>query len=139
VPFTLSNPLFGQQAGGPLPWDAPDHVVSWGWLPLTSKFDFAYAVDWRTGFPFLIVNQAQQIVLPADRARFPAFMNLSVHIERRFHFHGREWALRLGVNNVTGRRDPASVNNNIDSPDFLTFSQDQHRALTARIRLIGRK
>jgi TonB-dependent receptor-like protein len=139
VPFTLSNPLFGQQSGGPLPWDAPNHVVSWGWLPLSSKFDFAYSLDWRTGFPFLVVNQAQQAVLPANRTRFPAYMNLNLHIERRFHFRGREWALRLGVNNVTGRRNPASVNNNIDSPDFFTFSQDQHRALTARIRLIGRK
>ena len=65
VPFSLSSPLFGQQVGGPLPWDAPHHLVSWGWLPLSSKFDFAYALDWRTGFPFLVVNQLQQIVLPA--------------------------------------------------------------------------
>src|SRR6266705_4501994 len=33
VPFTLASPLFGQQAAGPLPWDVPHHVVSWGWLP----------------------------------------------------------------------------------------------------------
>ena len=139
VPFTMSNPLFGQQAGGPLPWDAPHHIVSWGFLPLSSKFDFAYALDWRTGFPFLVVNQAQQVVLPADRARFPAYFNLNVHIERRFHFHGHEWAVRVGLNNATGRRNPASVNNNLDSPDFFTFSQNQHRAITARIRLVGRK
>jgi hypothetical protein len=139
VPFTISNPLFGQQAGGPLPWDAPHHIVSWGFLPLSSKFDFAYALDWRTGFPFLVVNQAQQVVLPADRARFPAYFNLNVHIERRFHFHGHEWAVRVGLNNATGRRNPASVNNNLDSPDFYTFSQNQHRAITARIRLVGRK
>jgi hypothetical protein len=139
VPFTLSSPLFGQQAGGPLPWDAPHHIVSWGFLPLSSKFDLAYSLDWRTGFPFLVVNQSQQVVLPADRARFPAYMNLNLHIERRFHFHGHEWAVRVGVNNVTGRRNPASVNNNIDSPDFFTFTQNQHRALTARIRLVGRK
>ena len=135
----MSSPLFGQQAGGPLPWDAPHHIVSWGWVPLSSKFDFAYSFDWRTGFPFLVVNQSQQIVLPADHARFPAYMNLNLHVERRFHFHGHEWAVRVGVNNVTGRRNPASVNNNIDSPDFFTFSQDQHRAITARIRLVGRK
>ena len=45
-------------------------------------FDFAYSFDWRTGFPFLVVNQSQQIVLPADRARFPAYMNLNLHVER---------------------------------------------------------
>jgi hypothetical protein len=139
IPFTLSSPLFGQPAGGPLPWDAPHHLVSWGWVPLAPKWDFAYALDWRTGFPFLIVNQTQQIVLPADRARFPAYMSLNLHVERRFHFHDHEWAVRIGVNNVTGRRNPASVNNNIDSPDFFTFSNNQHRAITARIRLVGRR
>jgi hypothetical protein len=139
IPFSLGSPLFSQQASGPVAWDVPDHVVSWGFVPLSSKFDLAYSVDWHTGFPFLIVNQAQQVVLPANRARFPDFFNLNLHIERRFHFHGHEWAVRIGVNNLTGSRNSSAVDNNIDSPTFLRFSNNQHRALTARIRLIGRK
>ena len=136
--------MFGRKllqpvAPGPLPWDVPDHVVSWGWLPLSSRFDIAYSLDWHTGSPFLVVNQAQQIVLPANRARFPDFFTVNLHVERRFHFHDHEWAVRLGVNNVTGRKNPSSVDNNIDSPTFLMFSNNQHRAVTARIRLLGRK
>jgi hypothetical protein len=31
------------------------------------------------------------------------------------------------------------VNNNVDSPNFLHFAGGQKRALTARIRFLGRK
>ena len=26
--------LLGPQQSGPLPWDTPNRVISWGWLPL---------------------------------------------------------------------------------------------------------
>ena len=55
--FSLGNPIFAQQAGGALPWDVPNRIISWGWLPVGKKFDFAYSLDWRTGFPFSIINQ----------------------------------------------------------------------------------
>ena len=48
-------------------------------------------------------------------------------------------ALRAGFNDVTNRHNPTVVNNNIESPLFLTFSGAQHRAFTGRIRFLGRK
>src|SRR5205085_11552434 len=60
--FSLVNPLFAQQAGGPLNWDAPNRFISWGFLPITHKLDFAYSLDYRTGFPFSVVNNSQQLV-----------------------------------------------------------------------------
>jgi hypothetical protein len=47
--FTLNNLIIAQQAGGPLGWDAPNRLLSWGWLPLIKGFDFAYSIDWRDG------------------------------------------------------------------------------------------
>jgi hypothetical protein len=136
--FSLDNPLFAQQAGGPLGWDAPNRVLSWGWVPIPWQSDFAYSVDWRTGFPFNVLNSQQQLVGTPGRQRFPDFFSLDLHLERRFHFEGRQFAIRLGVNNVTGRKNPALVNNDIDSPQFLTFAALQKRAFTARIRFLGR-
>lgn len=135
---TLDNPFFAQQAGGALPWDSPNRILSWGWVPATRWFDFAYSLDWRTGFPFNAVNQTQQLVGAPERLRFPDFFTLNVHLEHRFVFHDHQWAVRLGFNNVTDRKNPLLVNNNIDSPQFLTFGAIQKRALTARIRLVGK-
>ena len=43
------------------------------------------------------------------------------------------------MENATNSGNPAIVNNNVDSPEFRTFSEFEGRALTARIRLIGSK
>jgi hypothetical protein len=137
--FSLGNPIFAQQAGGALPWDVPNRIISWGWLPVAKKVDFAYSLEWRTGFPFSIVNGQQQIIGLPNRIRFPDYFGLNVHLEYRFRFHGHEWAVRAGFNNVTGRDNPSGVNNNIDSPTFLTFFGKQRRILTARVRLLGKK
>ena len=137
--FDIDNVLFTQQAGGPLPWDAPNRFISWGWLPLIRKFDFAYSIDWRDGFPFSLVNQEQQLVGAPNSQRFPVYFTLDTHLERRFHLFGYYLALRGGVNNLTNRKNPTVVNNNVDSPEFLTFAGTQHRAFTGRIRFLGKK
>ncbi len=142
--FNLENPVFGNQVGGPLAWDAPNQFVSWGWLPVPSfwkvtKLEFAYSVIWRTGFPFITVDQFGRLVSGPDTHRFPDFLTLSPAIERKFGFHGFRWALRLGVDNVTDRRNPTVVDNDVNSPTFLRFFGSNHRTFNGRIRLLGRK
>ncbi|HWG48368.1 MAG TPA: carboxypeptidase regulatory-like domain-containing protein, partial [Candidatus Acidoferrales bacterium] len=69
IDFGIDNFTSGTQAAGPLPWDAPNQITSWGSTPLPSfwkfkKFDFAYSLLYRTGFPFATVNNFGQIVNP---------------------------------------------------------------------------
>lgn len=138
--FSVDNLVFGPQVSGPQFWDAPNQLVSWGWLPLHFwKLDFAYSVLWRTGFPFLVVNNQQQLVTSAGFLRFPDFVTVNPAIERKFTLHHYQLAVRLGINNITNNKNPAVVNNNIQSPQFLTFSGTGHRTLNARIRLLGKK
>jgi hypothetical protein len=137
--FSLDSPLFSPQAGGPLPWDSPNRLNSWGWLPLPWKCTLAYWLDWRNGFPFSLVNQDQQLVGSPGSHRYPEYFSLNVHLERRFRALGFEWALRAGFANITNHRNAFAVDNNVDSRHFLTFGAIQGRALMARIRLLGRK
>jgi TonB dependent receptor/Carboxypeptidase regulatory-like domain len=137
--FDIDNVSFREQAGGPLLWDSPNRFITWGWLPLVKKFDFAYSLDWREGFPFSVVNQEQQIIGLPNSQRFPTYFTLNTHIERRFHLFGYYLALRAGFNNVTNQKNPTVVNNNVDSPEFLSFGGTQHRVFTGRIRFLGRK
>jgi hypothetical protein len=139
IDFSLESPVFGPQAGGPLPWDSPNRLISWGWLPLRHRFDLGYWLQWRDGYPFSSVNQNQQRVgLPGSR-RFPDYFSLNLSVERRIHLFGFQWAVRAGVNNVTNRHNPSFVNNNVDSPLYLTFAGLQGRVLVARLRLLGEK
>lgn len=140
---TLDNPLFSVQRSGPLPWDSPNRIVSWGWLPfwlpLLKRLNFAYTLDWHSGYAFSLVNQEQELVGLPDRSRFPDYFLLDVHLEKKFHLFGFQWAIRGGFNDVTARKNPSVVNNNVDSPLFLAFGGFQHRAFTGRIRFLGRK
>ena len=137
--FSLDSPTFSQQAGGPIPWDAPNRFLSWGFMPLPRRFDLAYILDWRDGFPFSLVNQNQQLAGPPGSRRFPQFFSLNLALERRIFLFKYQWALRAGFDDITNRHNPFAVDNNVDSPHFLTYSARQGRTLTARIRLVGRK
>jgi hypothetical protein len=135
----IDNPIFGRQAGGPLSWDAPNRLISWGWLPLIKGFDLSYALDWRDGFPFSLVNGDQLLVGPPNSMRFPDYFSLNLHAEKRFRLIGYHWAVRGGFNNITDRANPSSVDNNIDSAGFLNYGSFQKRAFVGRIRFLGRK
>lgn len=132
------------QAGdntGRMPWDAPHRFLSWGYLPLPvqrGKWALAYLVDARSGFPFGVVRDTGEFVGPPDSHRFPLNFSLNLHLERRFEFRRRRFALRVGVNNLTGRQNPSSVFNVIGSPRFLQFTGDEGRHVVVRLRFFAR-
>lgn len=142
VDFAIDALLVGNQVGGALPWDAPNQVVSWGSYPLPwrlKKFDLAWSSIWRSGFTFVTIDQFGQIVSGPGQFRFPDFFTLNATVERKFAFHGYRWAARIGIDNILNRENPSVVDNNINSPGFLTFFGTDHRTLNGRIRFLGKK
>lgn len=131
--------ILGPQGTGPLPWDTPNRIISWGWLPLpfTKRIDFVYAVDWRTGYPFSSVNANQELVGAPNSRRFPDYFSFDPGLEIRFHFRKTYFGLRGVFENATGRDNPYAINNNVDSSHYLQPIGTQGRAVTARIRIIG--
>lgn len=132
----------GPQQSGPLPWDTPNRVLSWGWLPFNVPYfrrnwDFVYTADWRTGFPYTSIDANHQVVGAAGGRRFPDYKSFSPGLEWRFHFRGSYFGLRGVLENMTGSRNPLVVNRVIDSPQYGTFSETEGRSFTARIRLIS--
>jgi hypothetical protein len=141
IDYVPTVSYLGPQQSGPLPWDSPNRVLSWGWVPFLvpgfkNHWDFVYTWDWRTGFPYTAINSGYEVVGAAGSHRFPDYVNFSPGLELRFHFRGRYFGLRGVMENATDRRNPLVVNNVVDSPQFGTFSETFGRALTARIRLI---
>jgi hypothetical protein len=141
VDYTLTNPVFSPQTGGPLPWDTPNRLITWGWLPVPKfkRFDFVYSMEWRDGLPFSVVTDNQQIVGPPNSARFPDFFSFNPGLEWRFRFGDYQLALRGVIENATAHSNPTVVNSDIDSPDFHTFGGFERRRITARIRFLGKK
>ena len=135
--------ILGPQQSGPLPWDVPNRLISWGWLPfplpkLKKSWDLVYALDWHSGFPYTSVNANHEVVGPPGSRTFPDYVSFSPGVEWKFHLRGAYFGLRGVMENATDSKNPLVVNNVVDSPRYGTFSQYLGRALTARIRLIGR-
>jgi len=65
--------------------------------------------------------------------------NINLALERKFRFMHYLWAWRFGFNNLTNNGNPNVVNNNIDSPMFLTYGRGQVRAFAVRLRFLGKK
>ncbi|MDQ6664384.1 MAG: carboxypeptidase-like regulatory domain-containing protein [Acidobacteriota bacterium] len=148
--YSLENPIFAPQAAGPLSWDTPNRFVTWGWAPvqptwlprplrfLVGDTSVAFLAEYRTGFPFSIVNEEGAIVGAPNSRRFPDYFDLNLHFERKFAFLNHLWAWRVGLNNLTNNGNSNVVNNNFDSPSFLAFGRGQPRAVAVRLRFLGK-
>jgi hypothetical protein len=151
VDYNLENPVFAPQAPGPFPWDTPHRVHMWGWAPLPNRIlpgflrfttrntTAAYLVEYRTGFPFGVVNEESFLVGGPNSRRLPDYFNINLHLERQFRALHYLWAWRFGFNNLTNNGNPNVVNNVMGTSQFLTYGRGQARAFTVRLRLLGRK
>jgi len=134
---------FAPQQGAPLAWDAPNRAISWGTVPTPFwGIDFAYFFEYRTGYPFSVVNQQQFLIGAPNSLRFPDYASLNISLEKKFRFGKYLFAIRGSVINIADRQNPTVVVNNIDAvgvtPAFLNFSGGQGRAFTGRLRFLGK-
>lgn len=141
IQYSPTVSFLGPQQSGPLPWDTPNRVISWGWVPFDVPFfrknwDIVYSLQWQNGFPITSINANHEVVGKVGSHRFPNYFSFNPGLEWRFHLGGFYFGLRGIMMNATDSQNPAVVNNNVDSPQYLQFTQPYGRALTARIRLI---
>jgi Carboxypeptidase regulatory-like domain len=139
------NPALGSifyvaQQSAPVGWDAPNRLLTWGWAPTHIwGIQLSYFFEYRTGFPFSVINLEQQLVGAPNSSRFPDYASLNLGIEKKFGFRGYLWGVRVEAVNALDRQNPDTVVNNFDAPNFRAFSGGQSRAFTLRVRFIGRK
>jgi Carboxypeptidase regulatory-like domain len=137
---TLGSLYFAPQSAGSLNWDAPNRFLSWGSIPTPVwGILFSYLLEYRTGYPFSAINQQQFLVGPPNSLRFPSYTNANFGVEKKFRFRGYIFAARLAVINIFGGQNANTVVNNVDAPNYLTFYGGQGRAVTGRLRFVGRK
>ncbi len=137
---TIDQPLSISLDNGPLPWDAPNRLLSWGYLPAWGRsWAIAYLLDWHSGLPFSIQDPYGQLAGTVDDHRFRQFFELNLFIERQLSIRGYHVALRGGFNNITGHSNPNVVDNVVGGPTYLNQYGGQARALNFRLRFLGHR
>jgi Carboxypeptidase regulatory-like domain/TonB-dependent Receptor Plug Domain len=123
----------------PMPWDVPNRILGWTYMPLPFKnWAISALADMRTGFPFSVRDQTGVIVGAVDSHRYPINFDLNIAIERMVTLRGYRFALRGGMDNVTNQQNPTAVNNVTGAPQFLQFLGDEGRHFVVRVRFFGR-
>ena len=126
---------------GRQPFDAPHRMLFWGDFAVPFNMVVTPVVDWRSGFPFSIVDEQQDFVGPRNGGgRFPRLLTLDLLVMKalKIRFRGKEYKGRAGftVFNIMNHWNPRDVQNNIDSPQFGTFFNSAERSVRLKFEFV---
>lgn len=137
---SLGSIFYVAQEPGPVAWDTPNRVITWGWAPTHIwSVRLTYFLDYRKGYPYSEFNFHLQVIGPPNSFRFPDYASLNLGLEKKFGFRGYLWGVRVESINILDRQNPDTVVANVEAPNLGAFSGGQGRAFTLRVRFIGRK
>lgn len=147
----LRNPVIRPNQYSLQPFDVPHRLLFWGDIGLPYQITATPVVDWRTGFPYSLLNEEQSYVGIRNRGgRFPAFFSLDLQVTKGLRvpvpswnvipakFRGKKYSGRVGIKlfNITNHWNPRDVQNNLASPDFGTFYNTVDRSLRLKFEFV---
>ena len=126
------DPIVGANAYAPAPADAPNRLFVRGRAMPTARWLLLGTLDWRSGLPYSIVNQALEFVGSRNGRRFPTYHRLDFGVERRLTI--ARWQPWLGIRAVNALNSflPADVQANVGSPAFGSFYDSEYGSSASR-------
>jgi hypothetical protein len=101
-------------------------------VQLPWKFRIAPVVEYRSGFPYIVTDAAQNYVGVPNQHRFPNFLSLDSRISKDIQVNPK-YAVRLSLSsfNLTNHFNPEALHSNADDPAFGFFFGHRGRRFTA--------
>lgn len=132
-------PLIRPNQFSRLPTDVPNRLLAWGNIVLPRKITLSPILEWRSGFPYSIVDQNQRFVGTRNAVgqSFPPFFSLDAELSKDFQLT-KKYAVRLSVKgfNLTDHFNPRNVRNNLGDPFFGSFINSYRRFFTGGFDII---
>ncbi len=137
----LRQPVIRLNEYGRQPFDAPNRLLFWGDFGLPRKIVVTPVLEWRSGFPFSVLNEQQDYVGPRNGGgRFPQLVTLDLLVTKgvKIPFRGKTYRGRVGVTifNITNHWNPRDVQNNLASPAFGTFYNSADRSFRTKFEFV---
>jgi hypothetical protein len=137
----LRHPVIRPNEFGKQQFDAPNRLLFWGDFGLPYDIVATPVFDWRTGFPFSLLDEAQNFVGPRNSGgRFPSLLTLDLLVTKgvKIPFRGKKYKGRVGVTifNITNHWNPRDVQNNLASPQFGTFYNSPDRSFRTKFEFV---
>ena len=126
----FGTPLIRPNQYSNLPTDVPNRLLAWGTIDLPRKIKISPILEWRSGFPYSVLDQEQKFVglRNSSTTRFPNFFSLDAEISKDFKVT-KKYAIRLSLKgfNLTNHFNPRNIRNNLGDPQFGTFINNYRR------------
>lgn len=132
----LRQPLVRANAFARTDVDVPHRLIARGIIPVFGAWQVNPIVEIRTGFPYSLVDAAQDFVgVQNDGGRFPVLATLDLAVNRVIAVKGRRVRIGVRTNQLLNRFTPRDVQNNVDSGALGAFynSIDRRIGLTFQI------
>lgn len=147
----VRNPVIRSNERSLQPFDAPNRLLFWGDIGLPYQVTATPVIDWRTGFPFSLLDEDQNFVGARNRGgRFPDFFSLDLQVTKGLKvpipswgmipakFRGKKYGGRVGIKlfNITNHWNPRDVQNNLDAGDFGTYYNTVGRSIRLKFEFV---
>ena len=135
----FASPIIRPNQYSNLGTSVPNRLLAWGSIALPRKIEISPILEWRTGFPFSILDQVQNYVglRNAGNHRFPNFFSLDAELSKEFSLT-KKYGFRISVRgfNLTDHFNPRNVRNNLRDPQFGAFLNSYRRFFTGGFDII---
>jgi hypothetical protein len=131
---TVRRPVLGRNEYAPAPTDVPHRLLArWRAMP-TDRWLLIGLTEWRSGFPYSVVNGALDFAGPRNTRRFPTYLRFELGVERRFRIFGLQPWIGVRAENAFNAWLPTDVQANLESPAFGTFYNSEYRQFRIQFR-----
>ncbi|MCM3904735.1 MAG: TonB-dependent receptor [Pyrinomonadaceae bacterium] len=137
----LRQPVIRPNEFGKQQFDAPNRLLFRGDFGLRYDIVATPVFEWRSGFPFSLLDEDQNFVGPRnDGGRFPGLMTFDLLVTKgiKIPFRGKKYKGRVGVTifNITNHWNPRDMQNNLASPQFGTFYNSPYRSFRTKFEFV---
>jgi hypothetical protein len=137
----LRHPVIRPNEFGKQQFDAPNRLLFWGDFALPRDIVATPVVEWRSGFPFSLLDETQDFVGPRnDGGRFPRLLTFDLLVTKgvKIPFRGKKYKGRVGITifNITNHWNPRDVQNNLGSSQFGTFFNSPDRSFRTKFEFV---
>ena len=105
----FGEPLIRNNQYSNLSTDVPNRLLAWGNISLPQKVTISPIIEWRSGFPYSIVDGNRDFVgiRNSNSQRFPKFFSLDVEASKDLQI-SKKYAIRLSIKafNLTNHFNP---------------------------------
>jgi len=131
---TIMWPVLGANQHAASPSDAPHRLLARGRFTPWPKWLVVGILDWRSGLPYSVTDDALDYVGARNAFRFPSYFRLEAGVERHVKIlRFRPW-IGVRVWNALDSFLPVDVQSNLGSANFGTFYNSEY----PQIRIIMR-